>query len=366
MARGAGHVYRYLPRLFRADRNNVIGEEITGLGISGVISADLDMPVSKRQMELQLGVKFDFTPFTQFFAPFLMIVDPLGGYVMEQMGLFAGVPSGTLHTPALSQSDLDGADLCFLLEADISDEPTTMALGANIINDAISDLAGSGITRHAIPLLSKTSTKAVTWPTGTSRLKRLNDRFDMAGYYHLVIDRVGVPFTFPYRDFSAVAPDRLYTDAEGTKLRPVIRDTADYQMMCNRAIVIGSDPSNAPIYSVKENLDPLSGVSYANAGNLWFGRKEENSEIQDQTTADARAVDMLRDGASKFRRLEVETLPDPMVELRMTYGFDVSNPDGVVADGNWMCNGFQLGLSARRASMRHAVSRHEKFAVTTP
>lgn len=364
--RGPGYVRTYIPRLFRADRNNNIGEELTGLGVSGVVTADLDMPISKRQMELQLSGRFDFTPFTQFFAPFVQIVDPVGSFQMEQVGLFAGVPSGTLHTPALSRSDMDGVDLCWLLDADMSTEPITMASGANVINSAISDLTGSGITRYNIPLSSQTSTKALTWPSGTSRLKRINDRLDIVGYYNLVIDRVGVPFAFPYRDFSAVAADRLYTDQEGTALRPVINDTPDFQMMCNRAIVIGADPAQAPIVAIRENLDPLSGVSYGNAGNIWISRKEENTEIQDQTTANARAVDMLRDGASYYRRLEAETLPDPTIELRMVYGFDVSNDSGVVADGNWMCNGFQIGLSAKRAAMRHSVSRHESFAVTTP
>ena len=363
---GPGRLYSYLPRLFRSSKNNQIGEELTGIGVAGLVTADLDMPVSKRQMELNLGERFELTPFTQFFAPFVQIIDPLGGVILEQVGLFAGVPSGTIHTPALSRSDLDGVDLAWLLDADMSESPTTMANGANIANSAISDLTGSGLTRYNIPLNSKTSTKAVTWPTGTSRLKRINDRMDMLGYYHLVFDRVGVPFTFPYRDFSAVAPDKVYTDQEGTALRPVINDTADFQAMCNRAVVIGTDPSSAPIYATRTNLDPLSGVSYENAGSIWISRKEENSEIQDQATANARAVEMIRDGASKYRRLEVETLPDPTVELRMVYGFDVSNASGVVADGNWMCNGFQIGLSTRNLSMRHAVARHEPFTVTTP
>lgn len=364
-----GGAFRYIPRLYLADRNNNIGEELTEEGVEGTVTLDVDGLVSKWQLSVALKTYRRVLPLNEFVAPFLELVAEDGSYTSSQLGLYAAVPSDQTHMPSGSRSTIEGRDLCWLLDADISTEPITMASGANIINDAISDYEDGGWSRYNIPLSSQTSLKAVTWPAGTSRLQRLNERFMAAGYYASCPDRFGALFSMPYRDVAAAEPDVWYDDSYETQLIPVLNDSQDYALMCNRVVVIGTDPTSAPIVSIKENLDPTSPVSFENLmppDGLVVGRREENPELQTQAAADAYAVELLRNGAAYYRRLEVYTLPDPERNPRDVYGFDVSNPDGVVADGKWLCSGYTVNLRANQPVMRHYVSRHEPFTVTTP
>lgn len=363
-----GRAFRYFPRLFLADRDNNIGEELSTEGIDGTVSLDLDGLVSKWELSVGLKTYRRTLPFNEFIAPFLELVAQDGTSQLSQLGLYVAVPSDQTHRYSGTQSTIEGRDLCWLLDADISTEPITMALGANIINDAISDLSDGGYTRFNIPLSSQTSLKAVTWPAGTSRLKRVNERFLMASYYTVVPDRTGSLFTTPYLDVATSQPDVTYDDSYETILLPVINDEQDYSLMCNRVVVIGTDPAAAPIVSIKENLDPASPVSYGNLLNgdgLVIGRREEKPELQTQAAADAYAVELLRNGAAFFRRLTVYTLPDPERNPRDVYAFDVENPDGVVADGKWLCSGYTVRMSSKDPTMRHSVARHEPFLVTT-
>jgi hypothetical protein len=370
----AGRAIRFLPALFVADKNNQLGDDISNQLSEGVVTLDLDLDASKMSFTASMKSKRAVSAFADFVAPFVRILYEDGTEDYEQVGLYTLVPPPSQHYPgrALVAEDvggtfqeLDGRDLSWLLAADHSTATTSMASGTNVIASAISDLASGGITRHNIPASAYTSTKAVDWPPGTSRLQRVNDRLMMAGYYTLAFDRHGIATSRAYHDLATAQPAVTYTGATGSQIVPPVEDEPDFSRFCNRVVVIGTDPAQEPIYAIRENTDPLSAASFDNLGQ-WVSRTEENGEIQTQTAADSLADELIRSGVGYYRTLRIQTLPDPTRQPREVYELDLENADGVVADGKWHCSGWELTMSTKVEPMIHYLNREEKFDPSTP
>lgn len=366
VATASGQNVRFLPALFTASKQNQLYDDISTELASGSVELDLDLDGAKMKFMGLMKSPRDVSPFVDFVAPFLRLIYEDGTEDYEQVGLFCLLPSRTDSVPGGTLQELQGVDLCWLLDADHSTATIDMALGANVIDDAIDDLALGGITRHRIPVSSYVSTKAVSWPPGTSRLRRVNDRLMMAGYYTLCFDRHGVGMSLPYNDLSDVEPAVVYSTGAGTRLVPPTSDEPDSTGICNRVVVISTDPATTPIYSVKENTDPLSPVSFDNLGGIWLSVTHEVSELQTQGAADDLAAEMLRNGASYMRHITLQTLPDPYRQPREVYQLDISNPDGVVADGKWRCSGWVLSLDWASPVMVHEIARQQAFVASTP
>lgn len=370
----AGGVVNFRPAVFTATMNNQLLDDITPSFIQGWVTVDFDLEVSKFAFEAELKTKRTVRPLIDFVAPHLELIYEDGTTQYEQVGLYVLVPSATLHMPGSStdpsggggsQTRIDGRDLAWLLAADVSTGTTNMALGANVVDNAIADLAAGGFTRVAIPASTYTSLKAVSWPPGTSRLDRVNDRLDMVNYYTLAFDRMGVATSRGYDDLATTEAAVTYSTGYGSRVVPPIEDDPDNTRLCNRVVVSGTDPAQAPLYAIRENNDPLSPISYVNMGK-WISRFVEDSQLQTQAAVDALANDLIRDGASYYRSLRLQTLPDPSRGIREVYQLDIRNSDGVVAEGKWRCNGWELPLDWTEPVMTHYLSRVELFTVTTP
>jgi hypothetical protein len=361
-----GRAMRFLPALFTASKQNQLYDDISTELIAGQVALDLDLDGAKMSFSGVMKNPRAVSPFVDFVAPFLRLIYEDGTEDYEQVGLFCLLPSKADSAPGGTVQELQGVDLCWLLDADHSTATTDMTLGANVVSEAVADLASGGITRHRIPASSYVSTKAVSWPPGTSRLRRVNDRLMMAGYYTICFDRHGIAMSLPYNDLSDVEPAVVYSTAEGTRLVPPTSDEPDSTGICNRVVVVGTDPSQPPIYAVRENTDPLSPVSFDNLGGIWLSVTREVSQLQDQAAADALAEEMLRNGASYLRHITLQTLPDPYRQPREVYQLDISNSAGVVADGKWRCSGWTLSLDWASPVMVHEIARTQAFVSNTP
>lgn len=362
----AGRVVAFEPQLYTATKQNLIRDNITDQMISGEVTLDLDSDGSKMTFRAEMKTRRSIRPLMDYVAPFLKIVYEDGSYDLEQVGLFVLIPGSAHHHPGASTYELDGRDLCWLLDANQTPITVNDGTGVTPIGQARVALNSVGLTRQAIPLDSANYTSAVSWGPGTSRLKRINDRMQTAGYYSLWFDRHGIATSRPRGDLATAEPAVTYSGASGSRIVPPIDDAPDMTRLCNRAVVIGSDPSNEPIVAVRENNDPTSPVSYQNMDNCWITRTTEDSSIQDQTTANALAEEMVRNGASYSRTLTLQTLPDPTRNPREVYRLDVTNGDGVTIDGLWWCSGWTLSLDWANPVMTHTLHRLEPIQVTTP
>jgi hypothetical protein len=373
-ATAPGRAVRFLPALFTANKQNQLYDDISAQMDEGRVLLDLDLDGAKMSFEARMTTKRAVSPFVDFVAPFIRLVYEDGSEDYEQVGLFALVLASAEHYPGRAVGDstqggsfqqLDGRDLCWLLAADHATSTVNMDSGDNVIVEAIADLAAGGITRVNIPASAYTTSKDVSWPPGTSRLRRVNDRLMMAGYYTVTFDRHGIATSKPYTDLASAQPAVTYSGGTGSRIVPPIADTPDMTRFCNRVVVVGTDPALEPVYAIRENTDPLSPASFGNLGGQWISRTEENPEIQTQDAADALADALIRNGASYYRTLTIQTLPDPTRQPREVYGVELTNADGTVADGLWHCSGWELPIKPLEA-MTHYLNREQALTPSTP
>ncbi len=361
------------PRLFTATKLNDLLDDVTESMIRGTVTLDLDSTGSKMTFKAEMRQNLLVRPLGTFVAPFLELIYDDGTAVYEQVGLYVLIPAPAKHTPGGTVFQLDGRDLCWLLDANQTPVVVNDITGNDPIAQALTALNSTGYTRHTIPLSGYAYPKMVSWPPGTSRLKRINDRMRTAGYYNLWFDRTGIALSRPYFDLATAQPAVTYTSDAGTWVVPPIDDDPDMTRLCNRVVVLGGDPSQAPIKSVRVNDDQTSPTSWYNIGNPsqdplqgnWITRTAEDSQIQTQAAADALAEEMLRNGSSYYRKLTLRTLPDPTRNPREVYALNITNDSGdVVADGNWWCSGWTLSLDASNPVMVHNLNRVESFTMS--
>lgn len=363
----AGRAVAYKPALFTATKTNYIMEDISEQMERGEVTLDLDLDGSKMSFSATMRRKREIRPLQDFVAPFLKLIYEDGSVDYEQVGLFVLMPAIAHHYPSDSFYEIDGRDLGWLLDANQTPVTVDDTAGMNPIDRAKVALNSVGLTRQSIPLGGPSYTKAVSWGPGTSLFKRINDRFLTAGYYALWFDRHGVATSRPYDDLSTAQPAVRYTSDTGSKIVPPIDEEPDWTRVCNRVVVLGTDPAADQIVAVRENNDPTSPASYQNLGNQWITRTIEAPEIQTQTAADAMAENVIREGASFYRTLTLQTLPDPTRNPREVYELDIRDRTGTqLVSGKWRCSGWTLPLDWNDPVMTHDLSRVEPVQVTTP
>lgn len=360
----ASRAVRIEPALFTATKTNQMLEDISSQMLGGKVTLDLDLDVVKMTFEAEMRSARTVRPLQDFVAPFLRLIYANGTEVLEQVGLFVLLPPIGHHYPSASMYELQGVDFCWLLEANQTPVTVNDSTNSTPVGQAKSALSSVGLSRQAIPRDSTNYSKAVSWGPGTSRLRRINDRFVTAGYYSLWFDRHGVATSRPYDDLATTQPAVTYTSAAGSQIVPPIDDTPDISRICNRVIVLGTDPAAAPIVSIRENNDPTSPVSYQNMGG-WIARTIEDPNIQTQAAADAMAENILREGASFYRTLQLQTVPDPTRNPREVYALNVyDQSSNQLVDGKWRCSGWELSLDWSNPVMVHQLGREEAFQVT--
>lgn len=361
-----GRAVRFLPALFTATMDNQILEDITPQMVRGEVTLDLDLDGSKMSFSAEMRRKREVRPLQDFVAPFLRLVYEDGTEDWEQVGLFVLLPPPATHYPGASFYQLDGRDLCWFLDASqtpiiVNDGPSSTPVGR--VRQALNSV---GITRQSLPLDGVNYTRAVSWEPGASRLRRINDRLATAGYYSLWFDRHGVATSRPYADLATAQPAVTYTSDTGSRIVPPIEEEPDWTRVCNRVIVLGTDPGADQIVAVRENNDPTSPVSYQNM-DAWITRTIEAPEIQTQEAADAMAENVIREGASFYRTLTLQTLPDPTRNPREVYALDIRDREGnQIIDGKWRCSGWTLPLNWDDPVMTHQISREQPVAMVTP
>jgi hypothetical protein len=366
----SGSVVSFLPALYTATKSGEILDDISAYLMSGEVDLDLDRTEgSKMVFTGKMRNSPDLEPLDlpamrSYVAPFLRLIYEDGSETMEQQGLFVVIPARAEHHPSASFYSLEGRDLCWLLAANQTPITVTDSPGTSPVSLAHTALSSVGMPRRNIPATTYTNPKAITWPIGTSRLKRINARLESAGYYSLWFDRKGVATSRAYDDLATKQAAVTYSSATGSRIVPPVTDEPDWTRVCNRVIVIGSDASIAPIAAIRENNDPLSSMAFQNNDNNWITRFVESADIKEQAAANAMADQMIQQGATYYRRLTIETLPDPERNPREIYELDIHGEQGEIATGKWFCSGYKLSLDWKAPTMRHEVNRIEEFTAT--
>lgn len=171
--------------------------------------------------------------------------------------------------------------------------PETYSLPAGtVVTAAVAQLiTEAGETALAITDSPLTLRSPLSWESGTTRLRIINDLLDSIGYFSVWCDGMGryrvEPYTLPatrrpVREFRA-GQDSLHG-------RKMTRDQ-DVTSIPNRVIVRTRAGYEEPgMQSVWQNTDPTSPFSYQNRGGRWITDTREGVEAADQATLDAMAA----------------------------------------------------------------------------
>lgn len=354
------------PRLYLADRDNQAADELSELVSSGEVRYNADNPGAKLTAQLQLRELPSYVqPLRTVVAPWLRLTYDSGEVVDAQCGLYVVVPARKQHRPAATSGGLELRDFTWLLAADKAGDWVTAAAGTRCDLGAAAELAAAGFTRVRLPATTKTLSRAWSWPPTTSRLARVNDLLAMYGCYGLYQDTEGWLTSRKARDLERAPVAMKYSSAAGSRVVPPIEDEPDITRLCNRVTVSSGDPAKAEYTYTADNQHPNSPSSQLNIGPpgsfTVIAREVQDSRIESLAEAQELAEQYLSEGASFYRSLRLQTLPDPRRQPHEIYELDIHNKGGEVATGRWWCRGWTLSLDRKRPTMLHQLHRVEAW-----
>lgn len=348
--------YRMVPRMFLADRHNVLGEEISAYVEKGNVEYNPDRAI-KFTMKAMMSDDV-VRPYADFLAPFLTIEYDDGYEVTSQLGLYGVVPPNETHNQQSKNIDIDGRDLTWLLSLDVFDAGYSVAAGTNIVTAVRIVLATAGFTRINIQESARTLSVARSWKAGTSKLQVINDLLTGAGYYSLTCGKDGTFISIPY--VSVVNPT-VVVEYDTTKpsyvkvVRDVKKDTTQ-DRIANKVVVIKDNASEAPIVATKINSNPNSPTSTVNLG-MTIAKVVTDANVVDAASADVIATKYLEEASQQYNKISLYTWPDVERDVNEVYRLNIVNSLGeTVADGLWRCRGWKIGFRPSDGPMQHDLS----------
>lgn len=190
-------------------------------------------------------------------------------------------------------------DKCSLLDQDIVTDANgnpvtyTSVAGANVVNEVKWLIESAGETTPAIEPGTKTLNSAMTWETGTSRLRIINDLLAAAGYFSLWCDGQGQyrvsPYVVPSQRTPVYEARTPFSKGDFSLMSPDWQRDRDIYSIPNRYVAIGQGDGTleAPV-AVATNVDPNSPFSYPSRGR-WITHVVTGVEATSQAELTTRA-----------------------------------------------------------------------------
>jgi hypothetical protein len=201
------------------------------------------------------------------------------------------------------------------------------------------------------------------WEAGDSVLLATNTLLEAGGQYHLWTTGENRLRSYKYRDPASTNPATTYDTQPGNRLVPPIVETPDWSRLRNRVIVRRMNPDEVPLVGRAEVTDrssPLHPITLQErmgaTAPVYLSHTEDNSELVDQATADAAAANLLATGASFYRSLTIETLPDLFMEGHQIIALDIADGDDHHYTGNWIQRTFTLTMQGAKATCQRELT----------
>ena len=188
-------------------------------------------------------------------------------------------------------------DKLLVLSEDAVDTTFTLAAGTVATTAIRNIIEGAGETKHSIVDSTATLATSLAWPTGTSKLKIINDLLaDTLNYFSLFCDLAGYYRAEPY-----VAPESRgsmwnFMDGETSIYQPKFSHKQDYFGKPNKVILIsqGSGDTEA-LTATATNTDVTDPLAYGGIrGTRWVTVTEEGVDAASQTILNDLALRRLR------------------------------------------------------------------------
>lgn len=359
-AAGRGGQILIEPKLYKADRYNNIGEDISTRILSGFVEMRTDREIKMQFKGTLIGVN-PVLAYTDYLAPFMRLSYPDGSEVYEQIGLYSIAPPGEEWNEEYVTGSFQGYDLTWNLADSSFGIPFTVAAGTNIVSSMRTILNNEGLTRWNIPDNSATFTTARTWQTDKSKLAILNDHAEAIGYYTYHADRTGNLRSFSYNDLDNAEPAVTLFSGQGSTVVGRIKRERSTEGIINMVRVLKEGAADGTISYTQTNSNPLSPVSTTKLGRIKF-KEIKVKDLASLAVAKDIARRALRDAASVYTKYQITTLPDPSRNVWEIYDTLIYMKDGTeVISGKVRCTGWDIGFTPTSAGMVHYCSRLEPY-----
>ena len=158
--------------------------------------------------------------------------------------------------------------------------PLAFGAGHNIIEAAVSVLAGAGESRTAVTPSAAVLATPLVWEPGTTRLQVINDLLAAAGYWGLRTDSQGRFAFAPYILPEARPIVREFVAGEGSLVKADYSKSHNYSGIPNRFIAVsgeydtGDDDTFEGLVGVADLTNPKSPFAAVNRGGRVVAQSE--------------------------------------------------------------------------------------------
>jgi hypothetical protein len=220
--------------------------------------------------------------------------------------------------------------------------------GQNVAAAIVAEIRSAGLVNFSVDPTGVTLAMTIAWDPTRTRLDRMSDLCDLAGFFPPYFDALG-------RCVCRGAPDPSLGDPtlslDGLAYRGTIVERTDQLDAPNRYVVIGSGATDTPIVGVYDIPAALP-WSAQNRGFV-VAHTETISGVADVETANRMAQGLAAKDGAGFSHVELDSAPDPRHDT-----FDLVKWDGQV----WLETAWTLPLS--EGSDNHHTLRSATLAGT--
>lgn len=192
-----------------------------------------------------------------------------------------------------------------VIDEDTLADTYSLDAGTPVIAAVRQLIESTGETRIAITQSGATTSNAIMFEAGESKLTVINDLLTSAGYRSLWCDGSGQFRVEPYVEPGNLSVSRVFESGQASIHKPGWTREQNLTGIPNRVMVINGGTDEEPaIIGIAENNDTASPFSIPRRGRV-ITRREEVSDIDSQAVADSLASRMLFEAMSPVARLEV-------------------------------------------------------------
>jgi hypothetical protein len=347
------------PTLWRCDRDGNRLEELTDALVAGSISMNLDRDAGKVSASFTLTDPDRVRPYVDFLKPELLIEFDDGRPSIEHpLGFYATRTPSAERTIERYSAVFECEDLTRLLGLSAYTATDNVPSARNIVTEIEETVGEANLTLTAFPATTRTTSKDLTFPVGTTRLDKINELLKSIGFYQAYPNRDGRITSREIVALDQLQPVATLTDAD--VLGPIATQTTD-QTLVNVVVVVKDDAADAPLTAIARNDDPASPTSTVSTG-FAFTRVERVSELQTQAEVDGYAARLLAEARSYYQTATVNIWPDWPLGIYETVELDLT---GELADlnGRWWVRTWDLGLTPADAIYRMELNRVTNYTL---
>lgn len=345
---------------YLSDKNNAIGNEITGVITGGKLDIDIDRAIqgtctltSTDATAVQTGT---------WVAIFMSTTTEAGVTQTAQRGLYRLSQPKNTGTEASSTVEVSGSDVTCLIQSYKFQDTYNIPLGTNVQTAIVNLLALCGITRHAIPATTRTTGKIRSYKPGDPITDALTSLTQAMGWYSIFATADGRATTREYRGLTKTAPARIYTLGQRSQLIGPIVTERSLASFANVIIAVRDNPQLGLLKSVARNDDPRSPASTTYPGGLGIvAEKITVTDDVDQAALDRTAAQELAQRGT-LASATLQTLPDLSLDVHDVVQLNadaIAYPHLQQANGAWYAQQLQQGLTAATAAMTLKLRRSE-------